>query len=239
MNFMWDGALADFQDKLFDQYQNGLKISDQDLKDLKNNKAVSIAKFLAPCNLVVRHYCLIDLIEGKDNHKDEIEDQCELLSGFPCSRLWQEGYSYYCYTKKFLTVYCQKFSNKFLSSLIEVIDTNFRKTSYERNGVSYPVPLGDIWDSPLEESLQQPKQKAGVDPFVRICHPIYRIRTKALWFNLHTETADKIYNVETGIPVDMKTMKPFKFYTGYKNKYPTKWSELKAILNIKRLLSFL
>jgi hypothetical protein len=246
MNFLWDGALADVQDRVFASLSSGLAPAESDIKQIKSNWLISIASYLSPCNLTVRHYCLLDLLSGKPNHQEKIESQCDLLSNDPYAelttagnRLWIEGYCYWGYTKSFLLAYCHKFNPPWLPILLNILDDNFRKTSYERNGISYPAPFGDIYDIPLEDSLQQPKgqsEHGWIGP-VRKSLPAIRVHTKVLRFNLHTNNLDTCYDVTSGIPIDMQTNKPFQFYAGYKEKYPTLGSQIKALLSWSRFIS--
>jgi hypothetical protein len=240
MNFLWNGALADLQDRVFIALSSGLAPAESDITKIKSNWLIGIASYLSPCNLTVRHYCLLDLLSGKSTHQEKIESQCDLLSGEPCNRLWIESYCYWGYTKPFLHAYCHKFNPPWLPILLNIIDNNFRKTSYERNnGISYPAPFGDIYDIPLEDSLQQPKEsgeQGWIGP-VRKSLPAIRIRTKVLRFNLHTNNLDTCYDVTSGIPIDLQTNKPFQFYAGYKAKYPTLWSQIKVLLSLSRFIS--
>jgi hypothetical protein len=161
--------------------------------------------------------------------------------------IWSESYAYWAGdTRPFLTewIKAMRLSGLDLEDLkatVSEINNNFRRTSYKRNGVSYPAPFGDVWDCPLEDDLQQPKDNENcfnVPGYpVRRVPPIIRISTKPIGFNMHTDTVEKTYDTTTGIPIDMETEEPFKFYKGYEEKYPTKWSEIKAMFDIKRLLS--
>jgi len=242
MNFLWDGPLASLQDNIFNQLMTGQEISEKDYKKLKRSIPVKIAEILAPCNLVVRNYCLLDLISGQNKHQTKIFNLCLKMCGTSnmswADKLWQEGHSYWGYTRYILKVYGQHFNEAWVTDCINTINNNFRRTSYERDGISYPAPFGDIWNIPLENELQQPKDKSNCGP-IRIELPIIKVNTNPLGLNLHTTYVNTVYDTTSGIPVNMQTDKPFKFYQGYKEKYPHVWNEIWAMLSIRRLLSVL
>jgi hypothetical protein len=228
MNFEWDGVLASRQDRVIDAvFTDGLTMDD-DVKALRANKVVGLLAWLVPCNLVVRHWCLLDLIEGKPRHLKKIERQIALLTNNMKS-MWLEGYSYWGYTSRILRYYANQFGLLSLQMNIAKMDLWFNHTAYiGLNGIHYPAPFGDVLKDPVENQTTTP---GGSMPPVYAnslsTHTLF-IRCKAVRFNLHTSTVRmKMYNTHSGIPV------PFKFYTGYHDKYPTKRSELWAIL--KRL----
>ena len=247
MNFMWNGKLWQFQQDLFDSYVAGRRSFSKDEIDyLKANLPIKIARWLAPSNLVIRHLCLLDLMSKECSFVSVIKELVDILAYNKKNKrvnIWAESYAYWAGdTRPFLiewvkAVNLSGIDLEDLKATISEINNNFRRTSYERNGVSYPAPFGDVWDCPLEDALQQPKDKGNVLPVVRVCDPIIKISTKPIGFNMHTDTVEKPYDTTTGIPIDMETDKPFKFYKGYEEKYPTKWSEIKAMLSIKRFLS--
>jgi len=214
MNFKWNGNLAEQQDRVFCALANGSFPSADDFCSIRGNWIVLIAAVLAPSNLTVRHYCLLDMIENVEDRFNKIRHQCYLLTR---GGLWLEGYSYWQYTKPFLKKYGM-FDNFIMNQ-----DQMFSETSWCKNGKFYPAPFGDVWDSPLECQDFYPFKAAAPVEIPRLPVSHYHIKSKAVRFNLHTETVNAFRDPTS-----------FKYYTGYKNKYPTKWLEIRAL--IMRLL---
>ena len=73
--FETGSTLADFQDDKFKDYLEGGAATKEEMRRLERNLWVRTADKLAPGNLVVRHYCLIDLLSGKPRHERRIFDQ--------------------------------------------------------------------------------------------------------------------------------------------------------------------
>jgi hypothetical protein len=215
MNIEWDGALAERQDRVFKTLDN---VSKADLRALKSNLMVPIASVLAPSNLTVRHYCLLSMLTKRDYH-DKIQEQCIKLTNGN-SMPWFEGYSYWCYTKYILRAYAdiRPEARIWFVKFIEWQDMLFNTIAYLRDGILYPPPFGDLWDEPLNE------QDGHTSVPGRI-----KIYTWAIGFNLHTEFVNKVYNIEYGRPIDADTGEPFQFYKGYKEKYPSFWSEVNEL----------
>jgi hypothetical protein len=220
MNFEWNGKLAQRQDDAMKDYLLGIGFHPKDVKMFKENLMVPIAAVLAPCNLVARHYCLLYLITKDKKYLNKTAKQCRKLTN-GVGELWAEGYSYWMYTRYML--FSLKNYDVWMGAFIVVQDRYFELTAYERNGRHYPAPFGDVWDSPLEtEPLPMPP-KEPILPVYMVNDKYYHIKSRPVGFNLHTARVDKIYFLENGIPVN------FNFYKGYKEKYPTLWSELKAL----------
>lgn len=76
MNFEWNGKLAERQDRVIQLLINGSFPSADDFCKLRGNWMVPIAAILAPSNLTVRHYCLLDLIENVEDRHNKILRQC-------------------------------------------------------------------------------------------------------------------------------------------------------------------
>jgi ABC-type transport system substrate-binding protein len=156
-------------------------------------------------------------------------------------------YTYWVYTKSFL----MELQNVDIYDLIDIIDTNFQRTSYIRDDMLYPAPYADIWDTPLEKSLQDIKKVrtdsvcfpvtkqtfygSDVPPEFKKIRPqnitvIYSITGAPIGLNNHIQLKDaKYYIDETGYPSN------FKFYTGYQHKYPSRWKEFKDIFSWRRI----
>jgi len=248
MNLEYGTKLAVFQEILFAKFMSGAKINDEDQVRLFNNKYVSIAAKIAPNNLVIKHLCLRQLIL-KEDLNNKIIALIKRLSYTENNnpKLWAEGYSYWVYIKSFL----MELQNVDIYDLIDIIDTNFQRTSYIRDDMLYPAPYADIWDTPLEKSLQDIKKVrtdsvcfpvtkqtfygSDVPPEFKKIRPqnitvIYSITGAPIGLNNHIQLKDaKYYIDETGYPSN------FKFYTGYQHKYPSRWKEFKDIFSWRRI----
>jgi len=228
VNFQYGSSLAKFQDDLFAKYVNNQPITDDERAKLINNVWVDVAQFSAPSNLIVRQYCLADLVLKMDSMR-EIIKLIQMIAYFDGDNyaLWAEGYSYWGYTKSFLV------AREVPRAILDNVDKNFQKTAYLRNGVMYPAPFGDLWDSPLEDGLQDQSMIAAdteITPIVK--HNLsYSVRNKPRGCNTHVPDEDSQVIIVEGIP------RPFRWYEGYDKKYRTKWEEIKDTLAFKRLKS--
>jgi hypothetical protein len=237
MNFINDGELADKQESLLDKYVKNEKISENEIISLEKNMWVKTADFLSPCNLVIRHYCLIDLLRKCPKRSIGINNQLKNLAPY---EIFLEGYSYWLYTKRFLSEYIKKFSDDLISYYIKRIDGNFLKTCYMVDDIRYPAPFGDLRHTPLEDFLQKDTSSISDEITLGTITKIkskYIINPSIVGLNLHVPSNKKEYLVIDGKVIDKATNKEFKWYTGYKDKYPTKFHELKDLLRLKRLLS--
>lgn len=230
MNFEWDGALASRQDRVATALTSDKEPSADDWAALKGNWIVPIAALLAPSNLTVRHYCLLDLLSDKPEHIKRIMSQCNRLMCATADSfiLWSEGYSYWEYTRPILDLFAKRFHPTFMTPFMTAVDINFEKTAYVRDGKLYPVQLGDLWDSPMYDIFK---------PGIVVPRETIHVHSRACGFNLHTDRVDVTYAFDSppepgfnkGIPYDKATGFPFVFYEGYEKKYPTKWKEIKAL----------
>jgi len=230
INFEYGSSLANFQDELFAQYNSGAKITPAQMHRLKSNRWVSLAYFLAPNNLVVRQYCLIDLINNNPKNEKKIMN---LANKIGPDSVWLEGYSYWLYTKTFLEKYNEKFGTAEIQEFIEDIDSSFAKTAYRRGDKLYPAPYGDLRDVPLEDSLQH--GISSVEASIGIItknNNIYFIKAAPLGFNMHTPETRTEIKIVDGRPEN------FVFYEGYGRKYKNFFLELLDMLDVKRFSSF-
>jgi len=239
MNFDTGSVLADFQQNLFVKLQNGQQVSAAELSRLEGNYWVKAAETLAPSNLVVRHYCLIDIIKKRPAYYNQIMNQIAKLSyaSVGTGRIWSESYSYWQYVKPFLSLYFGTFPGIVtnLPAIISEIDANFAKTAYLRGSVWYPAPFGDLRDVPLDPDFQNlpALHSALIGPVYKKSETFYTIRAIPVGLNPHTPVSN--YDIQinaSGIP------QGFVFYTGYDKKYPSVISEWADILNPKRIFSF-
>jgi hypothetical protein len=230
INFEHGSSLANFQDELFAQYNSGAKTSQADMRRLESNRWIILAYFLAPNNMVVRQYCLIDLINNNPKNEKKIMNLAKKIG--PDS-VWLEGYSYWLYTKPFLEKYDEKFGTAEIKKFIEDINSSFVKTAYLRGDKLYPAPYGDLRDVPLEDSLQHrtPSIEASIGIITKNDN-IYSIKAAPLGFNMHTQEKGAEIKIADGRPEN------FVFYEGYDRKYKNSFLELLDMLDAKRFLSF-
>lgn len=237
-NFRQGTELAIEQDRLIALYKTGEKISKKELDSLKNNLWVASALTLAPNNLVIRQYCLIDLFTGTPTHCFKIYSLLTSLcfdNGLK-NLVFMEGYSYFRYTMMILGLWMEKFQDLMIKFVVEKIEKGFINTSYKRGDLWYPAPVGDLRDEPLAGYLQ-------VDHSISTIHtsrlsmiinnniPTYYIKGSPKGFNTHLPLNDSSVMIIDGIPKD------FKFYEGYDKKYKNKFEEFKDTFNIKRIKS--
>jgi len=216
-NFENGSSLADTQDDLFIKYQEG---NDINTNYLEHNVWVSFAKVLAPSNLVVRQYVLVDLFNNNINNEKNIIKQIDKIGSHNNDCIWTEGYSYWLYTKPFLLEY----DSKYISDFIICVDEGFVSTAYVNNDILYPAPFGDLRFQPLEDKFQNktavyhitigPVSKNGT---------IYSIDKFSLGFNTHSPVKSKI-DIINGSPYENNNS--FKWYEGYDKKYENKWEAI-------------
>jgi hypothetical protein len=233
MNIESGTSLAVFQDQLIARYNQGGTISSAEMSRLKGNLWVETAATTAPNNLVVRHWCLIDLFSKTNTREQKIVN---LLYTISSSGLWLEGYSYYMYTKMALTPYAKKFNSKAMTEFMTSADIAFSRSAYIGiDGKKWPAPFGDLRKGPLEPEYQSTTM---VDPcdygFLKRVGSTYTISARYLGCNTHTPK-DSVVKIVGGQP--MVGSAGFKWYEGYDNKYPSKTAEIIDTIGIKRLFS--
>lgn len=237
-NFRQGTQLAIEQDKLIEDYKNGKFPSKEVIEGLKNNVWVMTAEQLAPCNLVIRQYCLIDIFTKKPEHSYKIYNLLVKLSNTDVKNgiVFMEGYSYYNYTLNALNLWLSVFKDGLISYLISRIDKGFIDTSYKRGDLWYPAPVGDLRDVPLEAHLQvehTPAYWHGSNLIMNInegrIH--YTIKANPIGFNTHLAVDDQFVPIVGGVPLG------FTFYEGYDKKYKNKIEEYKDTFNWKRIKS--
>ncbi len=228
-NFEYGSSLANFQDELFEKYNSGEEITEQEVKRLESNQWVTLSYFLAPSNLVVRHYALADLARGEKKNEEKIN---KLLEKMAPASVWLEGYSYWLYAKPFLQKYADQFEAQDIQDRICAMDTIFTRTAYLRDGKLYPAPFGDLRDVPLEESLQTGTTTSEVSTLVITKeNDTYYIKPAPLGFNMHTPEKEMEIKIVDGVPEN------FEFYEGYDKKYKNAFEEFIDMLDTKRILS--
>lgn len=233
MNFKNGTALAKQQDEYLKRYLNGGFFSKKEINEMENNLWVKTAYKLAPSNLVVRHYALIDLMIKSPQHVEQILNQMKTLTYNSKSelKLWAEGYSYYNYTNDVLDEWCKLFSRvayeSGINNLKYQIDKGFIATAYKKKGVLYPALFGDLRNEPLCPYLQVDRTPKSITINNVEMHYeeltqtyIYIVKGKPIGFNTHIPKDNSISSVVFG------EVTGFKFYEGYDKKYKNKLEEL-------------
>lgn len=249
MNFKNGTELAKQQDEYLKRYLNGYKFTKKEIQEMESNLWVKTASVLAPSNLVVRQYALLDLMLRRPKYVEQILKQLKTLTYNTKDniKLWAEGYSYYRYTKDILDEWCKLFpttSSAFgINTLLNQIDKGFVETAYEKNGVLYPALFGDLRNEPLR------------DPY-GVLYPAKQIDSKSVYianvFMAYDKTVNSYMYIISGNPIGLNTHIPknesvsfviredvigFKFYEGYDKKYKNKMEEVGDSLNtIKSIL---
>jgi hypothetical protein len=207
---------------------------------------------IAPCNMVIRHFVILDLIAGKPEHARHIYRQMLLLS-INGTAVWQESYMYWAVdTMDFLKVWMDKFFNKphnhrhtcYLCKIWLLkgdINTNFSKTAYSDGR---PCPIGD------QPNKAYPELKEGALTDV----PIGNITMR--WGHKNNGDFEYTYLIDA-CPVGFNTHCNAKFYSvtvcngvvngfqwydcengaGDSNKYPGRFDKLKDMLQPCRIWS--
>lgn len=241
MNFKNGTALAVQQDGYLKRYLNGGKFSKKEISEMKDNYWVKTASILAPSNLVVRQYALIDIMNRYPTYTEPILKQLKTLTYNTKDnlKLWAEGYSYFCYTRDILDEWCKLFSKNAydINKLIEQVDDGFLETSYVRKGLLYPALFGDLRDEPLRPHLQNRIRRSDIPNPIEIVNVfkghetvldsvVYIVEGKPIGLNSHIPKDDSISFVIKDEVVN------FKFYEGYDKKYKNKMEEIGDSVNI-------
>jgi hypothetical protein len=61
--------LAEIQDICLDRIRNNQKLLDEHINYLRNDKWISLSRYLAPNNLVIRNDCILDIVDLKMKRK--------------------------------------------------------------------------------------------------------------------------------------------------------------------------
>lgn len=243
-NFRNGTALAVQQDMYLQKYLAGGRLTSREIYDMEQNLWVATASVLAPGNLVIRQWALIDLFKGSAKSMIRILELMDILTYKTTNgyKIWSEGYSYYSYTMDVLKVWVERFRSIYdLSVIIDFIykiDQGFIVTSYFRDGLWYPAPVGDLRDFPLSSDLQIPHVMRTILVGNVIFNYVenegliwYSIKGRPLGCNTHIPKDDYTVRIIGGIPLY------FKFYEGYNKKYKSSWDEFRDTFDVKRLRS--
>lgn len=246
MAFMYGTKLASTQDDIFARFLRERRTQPSDIDKLRNNPWISAARVLAPNNLVVRNYCLVDLLNDSHEHAKIILRTSEAICKKKKDRyLWREGYSYWIYTKYYLVEYCRHMDTRSdisvaLRSLVANIDLTFVAFSYKReDGLLYPPPFGDLADIPLESVLQGQEPHSNIHTgFLSKSGLRYHTDPSPVGLNLHTPNHESTYLIVDDIPIK-GCGSPFPWYRGYSQKYPNFGAELCDMLSLRRIISII
>jgi len=242
--------LAVKQDSLLVRYARGEVIPPDELVALRANPWIRASQEVAPGNLVIRQWGLIDLLSHEPSNAPRILELAELLA--PSSpdnggRVWSEGYSYWRYTRDVLAPWVRAFPEveaaRRVGTLISSVDSCFAATTYVRNGSLYPAPFGDLRDEPLVDSLLPAPASSWREGWKgrRTCGFVtaertdsgstYRIAAQPVGLNTHIPADTQWIAVREGFP------QGFRFYEGYSRKYPRSVDEKLDMLRIERVES--
>lgn len=239
-NFDHGSTLANFQQKKFEAYKKNEQISEEDLNRLKNNLWVRTARKIAPGNLPIRQYCLIDLFEKKSRNKRKIEKMLDTLGE---NSLWKEGYSYWLYTKPFLVEYKSRFGD--FGLFVDTMNIRFKQTAYKgHGGMIYPIPFGDIRKITLEDQDNSMVSDIDVFPVSKriISEKVieYYIKRCLVGLNTHIPKEDKVVRIIGNEIVCLYkdgNCFDYPWYEGYDKKYKNIFNELNDIFHKERINS--
>lgn len=257
MNFQRGSALAVFHESIFKKLESKERVSKRDIRTLKNNYWIKLAFWFAPSNLVVQHYCLLDLCTYESRYVDRIFLILSILTQGSYEKIWVEGYGYWGQIRKFLIRYgfllhgLRNHKDVPLNRVIREIDIGFFSTAYRNNGLLYPIPIGDFCKEPIREINGYPKPDSnffsndGAEDYSVIigsCRrrgSTYFIQESYVGFNLHTRNTNRNIQVDNGTLMEVCSEKkiPVKYYEGHEKKYPNTISILKDLLAIPRIIS--
>ncbi len=266
MNLLYKTKLLQFHDnlitKLKKRYEYNEFVSDEQIqkdkqlsKDMSNNIKIRIGRIIAPSSVVIKHYCLIDILNNSPDNYDKIYKLINQLSPIsPNGRLWLEGYSYWIECKDVLELYSNVFNNnhRYIVSIpinlfILEVDTCFQKTSYVDNNISYPVMLSSLNKIPLQNHLQDYKMSIpniNIYP-IRKMGDTYEIRKTLLGFNTRVSGINYKVKIEKAnnkiiYNLSFSKVKEYIRFNNQERKYVSNWEEIKdTFLRLDRLFSAL
>lgn len=246
-------ALAVQQDSLLDKLEKGDTLGEATIRELRINWWVRTAYRTAPGNLPIRQYCIIDIARGKPRYARRIKKMVDSLSILTVEhpyRTWAEGYSYWKYTNRALSMWVKKFNDEELRSISESIDSGFAYTAYMRtDGLYYPAPFGDLRDEPLDIKGQNLCRRiTDLSENAKNQNVIRGVTDKKMWdeesgkiryrilsmpvgLNNHCQKQSNEYDVTNGFVIG------FEYYKGYDKKYDDREAEWTDIFDIRRLIT--
>lgn len=241
--------LAKHQDQLFQNYKNlSNNQRKKESKYLQNHTYFKLAKFLAPSNLIIRNYILIDLLNQNHNNYKHVWRLFQKLTGNHSDGLWIEGYTYWIYTKLFLYEYIQNNTNNTIQMKIDHTEKAFQETAYydSQSNVWKPAPFGDLRKNQImlnqEKTEENNKKNWSGIPLLKKTYfttIYYTVLPYIIGFNTHVPDKQRKLFIREGTPLYMENRKPFNFYKGYDKKYKSKIHEIKDTFTWKRFKSLL
>lgn len=235
INFEQGSNLAKRQDRVFEDIRDGYMPSKQDLAAIKGNAWVKMAFLTAPSNLVVRHFCLLDLISNEAKNYVLIAECLKKLA----PDLWAEGFSYWKYTEPFLALYVRRFWNPpklpeayatYFNNKMKKVEEEFIASGYQKDDMLYPAPFGDLRNEPIGPINGRVVRINYDSTFLQKRGKEYTVKDYPIGLNTHTPKESKII-ILNGYCYG------FKFYEGYDKKYKNKAAEIADTLSFKRILS--
>jgi hypothetical protein len=150
MKFTMD--LADYQKDVCERIVAGTMSESQRKQaywKLRRNPWLLLSGFFAPGNLLLRAWCLLDLLENRPKHARKINAMLYLLSYN--GTMWAEGAYYWLYMREILDIWVQAFPftcmQLDISGLINRIHGNMVALTFKRSdGVWCAAPYGDVRD---------------------------------------------------------------------------------------------
>jgi hypothetical protein len=238
--------LAVLQDTLLARHGRGERLSEAELAALRGNAWIATAKHLAPGNLVLRQWALIDMASGEPENAARILEMMELLAPDSGSgvRVWAEGYSYWGYVRGPLALWTATFAHDAAASrvrfILDAVDSGFARTAYARDGTWYPAPFGDLREEPLQEPAlgirrAMPPPGPVSTAFVTVTFTDdgarYRVVANPLGLNTHVPVDARVVEVRDGVSAGLR------FYEGYDRKYADAREESADLLRPERVAS--
>jgi len=240
MQFKYGVDLADWQEEMIRKW-NEDSYTAEDIAEViasQKNLYITVGRYIAPSNLIIRQYCIEDLYLHTPKHLKEISHLYEILSDYPQSDIWLENYSYWRYMREALDSYIEYFSK--WDKVPEVINgigylgysrfqtyAAFLRASYKnaKGDKCYPAPYGDLRFVEIEnefnlfKSTFYPQHNYSIQPSFLEIHDLlhsikYVVKPIPRGLNSHVphskrHIVDVIYNAdETSF-----TVQNFKFYT--------------------------
>lgn len=255
MNFQRGTTLDTFHDSIFSKIASRQSISEKDIGKLKNNCWMRVAFWVAPSSAVIYHYCLLDICNREARYVNRIFIMLLLMSQGAYGKIWVEGYSCWQHIRSLLVRYSfllhglRHHGDISINRLIREIDVGFLSTSYFHQDNLYPPPIGDLSYGALHEVHGFPKPGHNPKNFYEdhdcpiYVGPVlkkgdtYTIQESCIGFNHRTKNSKRLITFRGGVLRDIMDNKPYTFYEGGKNKYPTIKSLLKDLFTVDRIIS--
>ena len=126
---------------MLDRFQRNRIIGMKTRRELYH-PAIRLLRKVCPSSIILRNYCLRDILLHQSRNKDIIWNLVDVLSYG--GSIWAEGYSCWKITKRFLVEWGNASGDNSVDIFIRDIDAGFCKTAYRRKEVLDPAPFGDL-----------------------------------------------------------------------------------------------